>query len=41
MEPPVSVPTDSGTMRAASAAPEPDEEPLGECVSAQGLYAGP
>src|SRR5262245_52159874 len=39
-EPPVSVPSAAGTMPAASATPEPLDEPPGKCRPPQGLTAG-
>src|SRR5688572_9424261 len=41
IEPPVSVPIDSGTIAAASALPDPLDEPLGVRVKSHGLRAGP
>jgi hypothetical protein len=41
MDPPVSVPIDSGTMCAASAAPDPLDDPAGLYARSQGLRAGP
>ena len=41
MEPPVSVPIDSGTWRAATAAAEPPLLPPGTRSSAHGLATGP
>src|SRR5262245_7343271 len=40
IEPPVSDPRLTGTRPAASAAPEPDEEPPVKCAAFQGLRAG-
>ena len=39
-EPPVSYPVATGTMRAASAAPEPPEDPPGVRVRSHGLRVG-
>ena len=41
IDPPVSVPIDSGTIAAASALPDPLDEPLGVRARSQGLRAGP
>ena len=41
MEPPVSVPTAPGHMKAATAAPEPPLEPPDTRSGFQGLRAGP
>jgi hypothetical protein len=41
IEPPVSVPVAMGTMRAATAAAEPPEEPPGTLLVFQGLRVGP
>src|SRR5580693_2107163 len=40
IEPPVSLPNVAGAKPAAMAAPEPDDEPAGECAGFQGLRAG-
>ena len=40
-EPPVSVPVAIGTMRAATAAAEPPDEPPGTLVVSQGLRVAP
>ena len=40
IEPPVSEPSAIGTMPAATAAPEPEEEPPVKCVRFHGLRAG-
>src|SRR2546428_11945616 len=40
IEPPVSEPSATGTMPAATAAPEPDEEPPEKCARIHGLRAG-
>src|ERR1700679_237618 len=40
MEPPVSEPNVAGEKPAAMAAPEPDDEPAGECSRFHGLRAG-
>src|SRR6185503_17399163 len=39
-EPPVSVPSAAGTMPAASATPEPLDEPPGKCLPPHGFTAG-
>src|SRR6202000_2451469 len=41
IEPPPSLACASGTMRAATAAPAPPDEPPGECSRFQGLRVGP
>src|SRR3990172_4452159 len=41
MEPPVSLPSASGTMPAATAAAEPPDEPPGERDGSHGLRVGP
>lgn len=41
IDPPLSVPMASGTMPAASAAPEPLDDPDGERDRSHGLWAGP
>ena len=40
IEPPVSEPSASGTMPAATAAPDPDDEPPVKCAGFHGLRAG-
>src|ERR1700679_3689115 len=40
IEPPVSEPNVAGAKPAAMAAPEPDDEPAGECSRFHGLRAG-
>ena len=40
IDPPVSEPSATGTMPAATAAPEPDEEPPVKCARFHGLRAG-
>ena len=40
-EPSVCVPSASGTMPAATAAAEPDDEPPGVCFEFQGLVVAP
>src|ERR1700733_3122297 len=40
IEPPVSLPRVAGENPAATAAPEPDDEPAGECSRFHGLRAG-
>src|SRR4051812_23648287 len=40
IEPPVSEPSEAGMRRAASAAPEPLDEPPGKCSRFHGLRAG-
>ena len=41
MLPPMSVPTPSGDIPAAMAAPSPPDEPPGVCASDQGLFVRP
>src|SRR5579862_4682511 len=41
MEPPVSVPSDSGASNAATAAAEPPDEPPGTLARSHGLRVGP
>ena len=41
MEPPVSVPSATGTMPAATAAALPPDEPPGTCAKFHGLCVGP
>ena len=41
IEPPVSVPIDNGTIAAASALPDPLDDPLGERARSHGLRDGP
>ena len=41
IEPPVSVPSASGTPRAATVAAEPPEEPPGTRSKSHGLWVGP
>ena len=40
-EPPTCVPSAAGTMRAATAAAEPDEEPPGVRAGSKGVVVGP